>query len=312
MSGLGRNNCIEHTVTEPNAEGMRADLYVSHVLGICSRSQLPYYNLTVKINGSPAKLSKKVKEGDRLTVSYAEPEPPEISPEDIPLDILYEDDNVIVVNKPRGMVVHPAKGNYSGTLVQGLMHYCKDLAKNFDSETVRPGIVHRLDKDTTGVVITAKNSAAHEALARQFRNRKTKKRYLAVVKGRPPEQDGRIEKNIERDRTHRKRFMVTRHGGKRGVTRYRIRRIYDGYSLLMLSPFTGRTHQLRVHMSWIGCPILGDPVYARRDKRFPDAPLMLHARSLAVTLPGETEPRRFSAPVPEDFKEVLARIEYSR
>ena len=308
MTDPGSNNSIDHTVEEKDSTAMRADLYVSHVLGLCSRSQLPHYNLKIEINGLPVKLSKKVKHGDRLHITYTEPEKPDIEPEAVHLDIIYEDENVIVVNKPRGVVVHPAKGNYSGTLVQGLMYHCRELQANFSGDAVRPGIVHRLDKDTTGVLVAAKNSAAHEFLAKQFRKRKTKKRYLAVVKGRPPDQKGRIDENIERDRNHRKKFTVTGRGGKRAVTRYRIRRTYGRYSLLVLSPLTGRTHQLRVHMVRLGCPILGDPVYARKDKRFPDAPLMLHAHTLTLILPGETGTRTFSAPLPEDFKKTIAMI----
>lgn len=312
MTDPGGNNSIEHTVREPEAEGMRVDLYISNIFGLCSRSRLSHYGIDVEINGSPAKLSKKLKAGDRIVVTYTEPERPEIRPEEVPFDILYEDENVIVVNKPRGVVVHPAKGNYSGTLVQGLMYHCGELQANFSGDAVRPGIVHRLDKDTTGVLVAAKNRAAHEFLAKQFRKRKTKKRYLAVVKGRPPDQKGRIDENIERDRNHRKKFTVTGRGGKRAVTRYRIRKTYGRYSLLVLSPLTGRTHQLRVHMARLGCPILGDPVYARKDKRFPDAPLMLHAHTLTLILPGETGTRTFSAPLPEDFKKTIAMIGCSR
>lgn len=296
---------VSFAVENEEHRGMRLDLYISKVLGLCSRSQLAYYSAEVSSKGKPVKLSKKIRPGEAYELAYSKPAEPAVVPEYIELDIVYEDEDVIVVNKPQGMVVHPGQGNFSGTLIQGLLHYCNNLQENFPEEQIRPGIVHRLDKDTSGVIITAKHKKAQEYLAAQFRRRKVKKLYYGIVKGRPPAAEGHIEKSIVRDKVHRKRFTVTGTDGKKAFTKYKVKKTLENYSLLLLSPKTGRTHQLRVHCAWMGTPILGDPVYSRKDNRYPEFGLMLHAYSLKIRLPGDGEVHVFRAPLPERFKRFL-------
>lgn len=294
-------------VDDPNHEGMRTDRYVSEVLGLFSRSQIPLRDLRVETGGAPSKLSRRVHLGDRLQIHYSEPRPTTVQPEPMQLSILYEDDRVIVVDKPAGTVVHPAKGNYSGTLVQGLMHHIQSLSTRF-GDSVRPGVVHRLDKDTSGVIIAAKDPEAQRYLADQFKRRATDKRYLAIAKGRVAAGRGHIEGFIARDPHHRKRFRLSKERGKPSATEYRVLARFDGYTFLSLQPETGRTHQLRVHLAHLGHPILGDPVYSRRDQLFPESGLMLHAYRLRIALPPDDTEHCFRAPLPDRFKRILAQL----
>lgn len=287
---------------------MRLDRYIAEVMGIASRSQLKHFELSARVAGAPAKMSRKLEEGDTVSVEYTEPPGTEIGPEDIPIDIIYEDEDVLVVDKPRGMVVHPGAGNRSGTLIQGIMHHCSRQAAEFPDEPLRPGVVHRLDKETSGVIIVAKNVRAHEYLSSQFRRRKTKKRYIAIVKGEIRHTGGTIDHPVARDRHHRKRFTWTRPEGKRALTRYKVVKRFPGYTLVLLAPKTGRTHQLRVHMLSENHPILGDPVYGRKDARFPDAGLMLHASALTIRLPEDREEHTFKAPMPKHFRDILNEL----
>lgn len=302
---LGKEKKSLTVTIDEGCGGMRLDAYLAAVVKLCSRSQLSYYGIEAFHRGNEVKLSKKVQTGEEYLISYTEPSEPDIRPEEIDLAILYEDDDVIVINKPQGMVVHPAHGNYTGTLVQGLMHYCGNLRRGFSEEPVRPGIVHRLDKDTSGVIITAKNRKAQEYLSAQFRKRRVEKVYYAVVKGRTPRQEGLIDKALVRDRQHRKRFTVSDEGGKNAETLYRLQHEQNGYSLLTLHPKTGRTHQLRVHCAHLGTPILGDPVYSRKDNKHPALGLMLHAYSLKIKLPVDGKEHTFTAPLPERFDEFM-------
>ena len=264
----------------------RADHYLSHRLGLFSRSQIKQRVVKICVNGRETKLSRRVRVGDSLDVYFVKPAHDDVSAEDIPLRVVYEDDRVIVVDKHQGMVVHPAKGNRSGTLVNALLHHLKEHARAFPNEPVRPGIVHRLDKDTSGVIIAAKDPGAHEFLAREFHERLVKKLYVAVVKGAPPGETGWIKTGLLRDPRNRKRFTWSRDQGKPSATYYRVLRRFEGYSLLVLIPRTGRTHQIRVHCLSMGCPVLGDPIYSRRDKQLPQASLMLHASRLGIHIPG--------------------------
>lgn len=295
----------EAVVDEAHA-GMRADRFVSDVLDLFPRSQLKTRGATIRVNGRAARPSRTVHAGEHVEVEYGPLPLPELEPEDIPLSIIYENDRVLIVDKPQGMVVHPARGNYSGTLAHGVLHHVSDLAGRFGSESVRPGIVHRLDKDTSGVIVVAKDAAAHEELARQFHDREVRKTYLAVTKAVPRPRSGTVEGFIRRDAHNRKRFAHDEAEGKPAVTRYRVLRALGEHAVVVLEPKTGRTHQLRVHMAHIGCPILGDPVYARRSRRFPEASLMLHAFSIELRLPGETAARRFAAPVPQRFADIVS------
>lgn len=300
----GRREAVRTVGTE--ASGLRVDRFIAEELGLFPRSQFRNHALTITINGEDAKPSRTVKPGDEVRISFEEPPPPEVAAEDIPLDILYEDDNVVVLNKQAGMVVHPGAGNRAGTVVNALLHHVGELGPF--PPTVRPGIVHRLDKDTSGVLITAKNEAAHEFLARQFRDRSLEKTYLAVIRGVPPRSSGTVSSPLARDPRNRKRFTTVAGRGKPAETEYRVMRRFHGYALLSVHPLTGRTHQIRVHLRSIQCPIVGDPIYGRRDRLFPEVGLMLHAYRLTIVLPGDAEPRAFVAPLPDGFRTALRAL----
>jgi 23S rRNA pseudouridine1911/1915/1917 synthase len=286
---------------------LRLDRYVSEFLCLLSRSQIKARSLQAKINGKPVKLSRKVTRGDLLELSWEDAPPVFITPQDIPLDIIYEDERAVVINKPQGMVVHPGAGNRQGTLANAL--YFRKLKKHGEDFPAgpRPGIVHRLDKETSGIIIAAYDDEALAFLSDQFKTRKARKNYAAIIIGAPEPAKGRIETFIARDCRDRKRFAVSQKG-KIALTYYKVLKNWRSHSLVLLRPKTGRTHQLRVHMRYLGHPILGDPVYGFRDRLFPDASLMLHAKTLAITLPGETESRVFKSPMPERFIQVIRRL----
>jgi 23S rRNA pseudouridine1911/1915/1917 synthase len=303
-------------------EDLRLDRYIAEYLRLLSRSQIKAKKLKAAVNGKDAKVSRLVKPGDFLELAWPDPEPETLLPEDIPLDIIYEDSRVVVVNKAQGMVVHPGAGNHSGTLANALLG--RRLKQGREPEWTRgqipfpnrrPGIVHRLDKDTSGVIIAAYDEEALAFLSAQFKERRVRKIYAAIVKGSPPEPRGKVDMRITRDSRDRKRFTVSKDQGRIALTRYKVVREMGGYSLLLLKPRTGRTHQIRVHLKYLGCPILGDPVYSCGDARFPGATLMLHAKNLSIALPGPAplpalQPagqalRRFAAPLPPRFTAFL-------
>lgn len=281
--------------------------------GLVPRTQFDRRNVVAILDGKALKPSWKLEGGEHLMVEWDDLPEVHFGAEAMDLDVLYEDDGVVVVNKPRGMVVHPAHGNWTGTLVQGLLHRVKDLADNFEEEDggeVRPGIVHRLDKDTSGVLITAKTPAALEFLSKQFRDRSTEKTYLAVLKGTLAQDAGMVEGWLGRDPKNRQRFAaVGPSQGKVAMTAWTVLARVPGYTLVQFRPHTGRTHQLRVHAVVLKCPILGDPIYARTDPRVPLAPLMLHAVCLSIELPGNLGRRVFKAPLPPEFLAVLRDLE---
>jgi 23S rRNA pseudouridine1911/1915/1917 synthase len=289
---------------------LRLDRYVAEYLKLLSRSQIKAKKLEGRINGKKVKISRPVKAGDLLELSWAAAEPADLIPEDIPLDILYEDGRVVVINKAQGMVVHPGAGNYSGTLANALLY--RRRIRGLSGGGLRPGIVHRLDKDTSGIIIAAYDDEAQAFLSHQFEARLVRKTYAALVKGIPPEKEGLIETYITRDSRDRKKFTVSQDRGKASRTRYRLVRAWDGYALLLLRPRTGRTHQLRVHLRHLGCPILGDPLYGSRDPDFPGATLMLHAKALSLTLPGPAgggDCRTFRAPLPQRFLDLAEALD---
>jgi len=302
---------LSRTVEE-QIPALRLDRYVSEMLRLLSRSQIKARDLKAKVNGKDVKLSRPVKRGDILELCWDDSPPQDITPENIPLNIIYEDERCVVINKAQGMVVHPGAGNRQGTLANAL-YYRRLQSKNGTAGVglcpcgLRPGIVHRLDKETSGVIIAAYSDEAHAFLSDQFKNRKVKKNYVAIVCGTPKDRKGRIETFIARDPKDRKRFSVSA-SGKHAVTFYKVLKSWHNYSLVLLRPKTGRTHQLRVHLKHIGCPILGDPVYNRACKHFPEATLMLHSKSLAITLPGETSERIFSSHIPERFAAVIKKL----
>jgi 23S rRNA pseudouridine1911/1915/1917 synthase len=295
------NECLPH--------GLRLDRFVSEYLRLLSRSQIKARNLSAKINGKEAKLSRPVKQGNLLELLWDDSPVQDIVPQNIPLDIIYEDERCVVVNKPQGLVVHPGAGNRQGTLANALC-YVKMQRGTEAGAGARPGIVHRLDKETSGVIIAAWDEEAQAFLCEQFKSRKVKKTYAAIVRGVPKEKNGRIETFIARDPKNRKRFTVSERG-KTALTFYKVVKSWQNYSLLLLRPRTGRTHQLRVHLKFLGHPILGDPLYGSADKHFPDAALMLHSRDLAITLIGEKEERVFSSPIPDRFHAVMEKLDTS-
>lgn len=293
---------------------LRLDVYASSVQNI-SRSRLKTGLRLISVNGKEAKLSLRLKGGEKVLIEWEDPLPEFIEPQNIPLNILFENDNVTVVNKAQGMVTHPGAGNRSGTLVNALLYHW-GLEEKRDESAFRTGIVHRLDKDTSGVLITAKNRDTEVFLQTEFQKRRVKKEYIAIVQGHPPSLYGEIKNYIARSPSNRKKFAVSKNPetGKFAHTVYRCIGIYGPYSLMRIQIKTGRTHQIRVHMKHLGCPVLGDPLYGKKDNLFADASLMLHARLLGIRLPHieeENDGRAlqvFKAPVPVRFKKVLKTL----
>ena len=271
-----------------------------------SRSQAnePIKARTVLVNGKSAKAKYAVTEGDVITYELPEEEVLEYKAEDIPLDIIYEDADVAVVNKPQGMVVHPSAGHTSGTLVNALMYHVKDLSSI--NGVVRPGIVHRIDKDTSGLLMIAKNDKAHNALAAELKDKKSLRKYVAIVHGNLPNDRGVIEAPIGRSDKDRKKQAVTAKG-KPAVTRFTVLERFGNYTLVELQLETGRTHQIRVHMAYIGHPVAGDPLYGPR-KTLKGHGQFLHAKTLGFTHPTTGELVEFTAEEPAIFKETLEKL----
>ena len=262
----------------------------------------------VDVNGRPAKKAGQTLEsGFGVTVRVPPAAPTDLVAEDIPLDIVFENEDLIVVNKPAGMVVHPAAGHSSGTLVNAVLGYEPDIEGIGGEE--RPGVVHRLDKETSGLILLAKNERAHRWLQDQFRLRKVEKTYLALVDGKPPTPSGRVESHIGRDPSHRKRMaIVPESRGREAISEYKTIAIYRDHTLLEFHPLTGRTHQIRLHCAFLGCPIVGDEIYGRKKLSVEIDRHFLHASRLKIILPGETEARLFEAPLPEELDRVLASL----
>lgn len=259
---------------------------------------------TVLVNGKAAKAKYAVKVGDVITYEIPEDETLDYEAEDIPLDIIYEDEDVAVINKPQGMVVHPSAGHTSGTLVNALMYHIKDLSTI--NGVVRPGIVHRIDKDTSGLLMIAKNDISHKALAEELKDKKSLRKYLAIVHGNLPNDRGKIEAPIGRSEKDRKKQAVTAKG-KEAVTRFQVLERFGNYTLVELTLETGRTHQIRVHMAYIGHPVAGDPLYGPR-KTLKGQGQFLHARTLGFTHPRTGEVMTFTAEAPAIFQERLEEL----
>lgn len=287
---------------DPACENKRLDVFLSEVQTDISRSgvQKLIESGNVTVNDAPAKSKTKLKEGDAITMSVPDPEPMEVGAEDIPLSVVYEDADLIVIDKAPGMVIHPAPGHTHGTLVNALLHHCKDLKGIGGVE--RPGIVHRLDKDTSGLVLVAKTDAAHRALSQQFKDRVIKKTYLALVKGTLAAKTGTVDAAIGRHKTHRKK-MALNEDGRDASTAYEVIEQFKHYAFVRAMPKTGRTHQIRVHLASMGHPILGDPLYG--NPRGPDLPEMerqaLHAHRLEFQHPTSGETQTFESPLPTDM-----------
>jgi 23S rRNA pseudouridine1911/1915/1917 synthase len=306
-------------VVSAEEAGARLDAYLAAHVADWSRSRIKRLieDSDVLVQGRIAKPSFKLRAGDVVEVDLTAPPPTEFLPEDIPLDIIYEDDALVVVNKQAGLVVHPAAGINSGTLANALVYHFNQLSRR--AGAARPGIVHRLDRETSGLIVVAKTEEAHENLADQFRARTVFKSYTALVHGRVKEESGRIEEPIARDPRNRTRMAVVR-GGRPSLSLYRVRRAYERFTLLDVEIKTGRTHQIRVHLEWLKHPVVGDPVYSGgRDKTVPDARLrsriaamhrqFLHAEHLGFHHPRTNEALRFTAPLPEALANLLLELE---
>lgn len=292
-------------VVDEAGKGIRVDVYLAGVLADLTRSQVQRLieDQEVLVNSQSVKANYKVKEADLIICKIPVPEPLEVLPENIPLDILYEDEDLLVVNKPRGMVVHPANGNYTGTLVNALLHHCVNLSGL--NGALRPGIVHRIDKDTSGLLVAAKNDFTHRGLAEQLKGHQMKREYLALVYGVMPEPGGLIEAPIGRHLRDRQKMAVSLKNSKHAVTRYQVLERLQGYTLVKCCLETGRTHQIRVHMAYIGYPVVGDPKYGLRKAQLGLKGQALHAATLSFVHPRSREWLEFTKNPPEDFLKAL-------
>lgn len=259
----------------------------------------------VLIDGAPAKKAgQTIEAGTEIEVRLPPPAPTGLTGEDVPLDIIFENEDLLIVNKPAGMVVHPAAGHGSGTLVHAVLGYAPDIEGIGGEE--RPGVVHRLDKETSGLIALAKNERAHRWLQDQFRLRQVEKTYIALVDGKPPTPAGRVEASIGRDPSHRKKMAIVPEGkGRESVSEYKTLESFKNHTLLEFRPLTGRTHQIRLHCQFLGCPIVGDLVYGRKNPTVEISRHFLHAAKLKIVLPNEKQPRVFEAELPRELIVVL-------
>jgi 23S rRNA pseudouridine1911/1915/1917 synthase len=293
---------MEHIIDEEQ-ENVRIDKVISSLNEEWSRTQVQQWikDGNVMVNGKPVKPNYKCALNDRITIEIPEPEPLEVEPEEMDLDIYYEDKDVLVVNKPKGMVVHPAPGHTTGTLVNGLMAHCKDLSGI--NGVMRPGIVHRIDKDTSGLLMVAKNDLAHERLVEQLVEKTVTRKYYAIVHGVIPHEVGTIDAPIGRDPKDRQSMAVV-DNGKPAVTHFRVIERLKDFTFIECELETGRTHQIRVHMKYIGYPLAGDPKYGPK-KTIDANGQLLHAAVLGFNHPRTGEYMEFEAPLPEDFQDIL-------
>ncbi len=291
-------------------EDVRIDKYLADQIPEISRTRVKglIENRYVNLDGiAVEKSGTKIKPGQTITVLVPDNEVDSLVPEDIPLDILFENEDVLILNKAAGMVVHPGAGNSSGTLVNALLAYYPPIRSV--GEVDRPGVVHRLDKETSGVLIFAKTDKAYKWLVKQFKTRDMQKTYLALVDGIPPTPTGRIEAPIERDPNIRTKMAVGLWGqGKPAVSEYYTMERFENHTYLEVHPITGRTHQIRVHLSYIGVPVVGDTLYGRRNPSIEMSGFFLHAKSLSIKLFGERAPRSFEAPLPAELENILSEL----
>ncbi|MBN2557853.1 MAG: RluA family pseudouridine synthase [Clostridia bacterium] len=293
-----------------DAEGTRLDLYLSEAMDDMSRSYIQKLiaENKVLVNGLPVKAGYRTREGDGITVTVPETKKYEAVPQDIPVEILFEDDDIIVVNKERGMVVHPAPGNYDGTLVNALLHHCKGRLSSING-VERPGIVHRIDKDTSGILVVAKTDAAHRELGRMFSVHDIAREYLALVKGVVSENGARIDAPIGRHTVDRKKMSVNTRNGKRAVTGFTVVERYRNATMIRARLETGRTHQIRVHMAYIGHPVIGDAVYGKAGREHSISGQALHAAKLGFYHPVTGIYMEFEKEPPWDFMELVRELE---
>ena len=297
----------ERLIIAEEQAGQRADVGLALLLDITRSNMQRLLEDGRAVKGAKVlKANYKLRAGDEIVVTLPEPQPLDAQPENIPLDIIYEDEDVIVVNKARGMVVHPAAGNYSGTLVNALLYHCKNLSGI--NGVIRPGIVHRLDKDTSGIMICAKNDEAHLSLSQQIQAKTARRTYLAVVRGNIKTDSGTIETQIARDKVDRKKMAVVKENGREAITDYEVVERFGKYTLVRCKLRTGRTHQIRVHMEYLGYPLVGDPKYSPMKTPFAIKGQALHSQTLEFTHPRTGECMQFEAPLPEDMQKIITRL----
>lgn len=297
----------ERLIIAEEQAGQRADVGLALLLDITRSNMQRLLEDGRAVKGAKVlKANYKLKAGDEIVVTLPEPQPLDAQPENIPLDIIYEDEDVIVVNKARGMVVHPAAGNYSGTLVNALLYHCKNLSGI--NGVIRPGIVHRLDKDTSGIMICAKNDEAHLSLSQQIQAKTARRTYLAVVRGNIKTDSGTIETQIARDKVDRKKMAVVKENGREAITDYEVVERFGKYTLVRCKLRTGRTHQIRVHMEYLGYPLVGDPKYSPMKTPFAIKGQALHSQTLEFTHPRTGKRMQFEAPLPEDMQKIITRL----
>lgn len=291
-------------------QAQRLDKFLVTCLPEFSRSRLQAMinDGLVSVDGVPARKSGQMLEGaEHVQVHIPPPQPSELIPEDIPLDVIFENEDVLVINKPAGMVVHPAAGHFSGTLVHAALAHAPEM-EGIGGEK-RPGVVHRLDKNTSGLILLAKNDLSHRWLQDQFRLRKVEKTYLALVDGQPPTPRGRVEAAIGRDTHQRKQMAITSPSkGRAAISTYLTLENFQNHTLLEFHPLTGRTHQIRLHAAFLGCPVVGDTLYGRRHPSLPIKRHFLHAARLTIRLPRQQEARSFNAPMPDELLQILETL----
>lgn len=303
---------MEKYIVKLEEQGKRLDSYISSQNEKITRTsaQRLIEQGNILVNGKKQKVAYKIADGDVITVEQEEPKQIELKAQKIPIKIIYEDSDIIVVNKPKGMVVHPANGNPDGTLVNAIMDICKDSLSGIGGE-IRPGIVHRLDKDTSGLLIIAKNDIAHVQMSEQIKNHEVKKTYIALVRGVVKENEATIDMPIGRSISDRKKMAVTKNG-KNAITHIKVLKRYDKYTLLEINIETGRTHQIRVHLSHIGYPIVGDYTYSNGKNEFGIEGQCLHAKCLEFKHPITKKEMKLEAELPKYFQEVIKRLDSNK
>ena len=299
---------MKEYIVSQEEKGKRLDAYISSANTDITRTsaQRLIEDGNILVNGKNAKVSYKIQENDKISVEIPEPKQIELKAQNIPIEIIYEDSDIIVVNKPKGMVVHPANGNPDGTLVNAIMAICKDSLSGIGGE-IRPGIVHRIDKDTSGLLIVAKNDNAHVKMSEQIKNHEVKKTYIALVRGVFKENEATIDMPIGRSTSDRKKMAVNKNG-KNAITHIKVLKRFDKYTLLKVNIETGRTHQIRVHLSHIGYPIVGDYTYSNGKNEFDVIGQCLHAQKLEFKHPITQKDMCLEAELPQYFKDILDKL----
>ena len=299
---------MKNVIVNENDKGKRLDIYIAENFNELSRTMIKKLieSNNILVNDKSEKVSYKVQANDNISIDIPEAKETKLKAQEIPLDIVYEDSDIIVINKPKGMVVHPANGNPDGTLVNAILSICKNSLSGIGGE-LRPGIVHRLDKDTSGLIIVAKNDKAHINMSEQIKERNVKKTYIALVRGNVPEEEATINMPIGRSTKDRKKMAVTKNG-KQAITHFKVLKRYSKYTLLEIKIETGRTHQIRVHMAEIGYPVVGDAVYSNGKNEFGIEGQMLHAYKLEFMHPITNKHMELTAPLPQYFEEILKKL----